>query len=194
MHPRAHTRQFAPVQVVPVQELKGRRAASACFFEWRPSQAASERRQRGRSTMRRRSLRKKSSSCCSFSPRIRRRWRRRVASASSHSNRNRARQGFRCSGWFGRVLSSRCRCSAGVCGSECAETQKRSAECEATRLASRSKQVEPLSHRCALHGEAAALCPATGLGAGPARGRHAVRQEQVWLRPACGAACRDDRG
>ena len=27
MHPRAHTRQFAPVQVVPVQELKGRRAA-----------------------------------------------------------------------------------------------------------------------------------------------------------------------
>jgi hypothetical protein len=39
--------------------------------------------------MRRRSLRKKSSSCCSFSPRIRRRWRRRVASASSHSNRNR---------------------------------------------------------------------------------------------------------
>ena len=27
MHPRAHTRQFAPVQVVPVQELKRRRAA-----------------------------------------------------------------------------------------------------------------------------------------------------------------------
>ena len=73
-----------------IEVLQARRA---CFlFECPPSLVAGLRRLRGRSTMRRPSPRRRSSSCCSCSPPTRRPSRRRVASVSSQSNRNRTRR------------------------------------------------------------------------------------------------------